>query len=88
MVAITIHWADKDFVLHEALLSFQQMKGSHIGECLADAVYRVLDAFSMCDKLMCITSDNASNNDRMYHSLSTVLLTEREIEWDSKAMHI
>jgi len=37
MVAITIHWADKDFVLHEALLSFQQMKGSHTGERLADA---------------------------------------------------
>jgi hypothetical protein len=88
MVAITIHWADRGFVLHEALLSFQQMKGSHTGERLADAVYRVLDGFGMCDKLMCITSDNASNNDRMYDSLSTVLLTEKEIEWDSKAMHI
>jgi len=49
MVAITIHWADKDFVLHEALLSFDQMKGSHRGERLADAVYSVLDIFGMCD---------------------------------------
>ena len=78
MVAITIHWADKDFVLHEALLSFQQMKGSHTGERLADAVYSVLDIFGMCDK-MCITSDNASNNDRMYDLLSTILLNEKEI---------
>ena len=88
MVAITIHWVDKNFVLHEGLLSFQEMKGSHTGECLADAVYRVLDRFSVCDKLMCITSDNASNNDRMYKSLATILLIEKEIEWDSKAMHI
>jgi len=88
MVAITIHWADKDFVLHEALLSFDQMKGSHTGECLVDAVYHIVDVFDMCDKLMCITSNNASDNDRMYDLLSTVLLTEKEIEWDSKAMHI
>ena len=87
-VAITIHWVDRDFVLHEALLSFQQIQGSHMGERLADAVYRVLDLFGVCDKLMCITSDNASNNDRMYDSIATILLVEKEIEWDSKSMHI
>ena len=80
MVAITVHWVDRDFVLHEALLSFQQIKGSHMGERLADAVYRVPDLFGVCDKLMCITSDNASNNDRMYDSIATILLVEKEIE--------
>jgi hypothetical protein len=72
--AITAHWIDSKFILHEALLAFQQVKASHTGEHLAEVVYDIVDRFGLCTDLFCITSDNASNNDKMYESLASLLL--------------
>ena len=33
--AITAHWIDPKFILHEALLAFQEVKASHTVEHLA-----------------------------------------------------
>lgn len=87
-VAITAHWIDAEFVLNEALLTFQQIKGSHTGIHLAEVVYDALDRYSLCNNLFCITSDNASNNDRMYVELATLLFERQGVEWDECAMHV
>ena len=87
-VAITAHWIDSKFILHEALLAFQQVKASHTGEHLAEVVYDIVDRFGLCDDLFCITSDNAFNNDKMYESLARLLLVRQGIEWDANAMHV
>lgn len=61
-LAITGHWVDKMFVLHEQLLSFGGIEGSHTGantgEILAQVFrkYGILDA----DKLGWGVADNAS----------------------------
>jgi len=87
-VAITAHWIDAEFILNEALLTFQQIKGSHTGIHLAEFVYEALDRYGLCNNLFCITSDNASNNDRMYVELATLLLERQGVEWDECAMHV
>ena len=87
-VAITAYWIDAEFVLNEALLTFQQIKGSHTGIHLAEVVYDALDRYGLCNNLFCITSDNASNNDRMYVKLATLLFERQGVAWDECAMHI
>jgi len=87
-IGITTQWIDAEFILNEALLTFQQIKGSHTGIHLAEFVYEALDRYGLCNNLFCITSDNASNNDRMYVKLATLLLERQGVEWDECAMHV
>jgi hypothetical protein len=88
MTGITCHWVDKSFTLHDALLDFKRIKGRHVGRSLSTAVYNVLNEFDLCDKLFCITSDNASNNYTMLDALSNLLWDERSIDWKGREHHI
>ena len=87
-VAITAHWIDTGFVLNEALLTFQQIKGSHTGTHLAQVVYDTVDRYGLCADLFCITADNASNDDKMYKELAKLLIERQGVEWDDRVMHV
>ncbi|KAF8312175.1 uncharacterized protein EI90DRAFT_2952038, partial [Cantharellus anzutake] len=41
-LAITCTWVDKEWVLHETLLDFVEIKGAHSGENLGHTVYATL----------------------------------------------
>jgi hypothetical protein len=73
IVAITGHWIDRDFHLHEALLTFKELTGSHTGENLASVIFDTLDGYNIAEKLHCITTDNASNNTKAMETLSIML---------------
>ena len=85
--AITCHWIDKDFQLHEALLEFKKLNGRHTERMLAEEVYRVLYDFGIAPKLFCITCDNASNNKKMMKELKWKLLRD-ELSWTHEEHHI
>jgi hAT family C-terminal dimerisation region len=87
-IAITAHWIDSDFIMHEELLDFTEIPGSHKGIRLADHVYKVLKAFDIQHKLFCITTDNAENNRMMSKCLSTLLHNNDGIIWDPIQNHI
>jgi len=56
-----VYWIDNKFWLHEALLSFTEIHGRHTGERFSKYVLDILIEFDLCEKLFCITSDNAGN---------------------------
>ena len=86
-LAITSHYIDDNFNLHQPLLSFQYLEEHHSGPYLARIILDVLNEYDLCDKLFCITTDNASNNDTIVRTLETLL--ERDgVSWDSTANHI
>lgn len=87
-LAITAHWIDARFKLHEALLAFDHITGSHTGYQLASVVFAVVEKFDLCNKLFCITADNASNNDKMFESMASLLQANYAVDWDPKAMHV
>ena len=87
-LAITAHWIDARFKLHEALLAFDHVTGSHTGYQLANVVFAVVEKFDICNKLFCITADNASNNDKMFESLASLLKANYAVDWDPIAMHV
>jgi hypothetical protein len=55
--------------MHQPLLAFKQLQGSHTGDYLANIVLSVLDEFDIAEKLFCITSDNAGNNGTLVRGL-------------------
>jgi hypothetical protein len=88
MLAITGHWIDKAWVLHEALLAFTLLEGSHTGNKLAKEIFKTLDGFNIAEKLFCITTDNASNNTKAMRMLAKLLLRHKGIIWEWEENHI
>jgi len=86
--AITGHWIDDDWKLHEALLDFRHVEGQHLGSVLAEHVLEVLEEYEIYNKLFCITTDGAGNNGTMCESLSRYLRDRWGIKWNHKQHHI
>ena len=64
-------------------MDFLHVEGHHYGEILTDKVFEILEEYEICEKLFCITADNAGNNGIMCTVLS-ILLKNIGIEWDPK----
>ena len=88
ILAITGHWIDKNWILHEALLAFTLLEGSHTGARLAKEIFKTLDEFNIAEKLYCITTDNASNNTKAMRLWAKLLRRHKGITWDWEGNHI
>lgn len=64
------------------------VQGHHYGEVLAEKVFEMLDEYDICDKLFCITTDGAGNNNTMSKELSRLLKEEKDIDWNHEEMHL
>ncbi len=81
-LAITGYFIDDDWNYHEILVAFEPVSGSHEGRNLANIVVRALDAAKLSNRVLSITTDNASNNSTLMVSLVQLLreeLNEREV---------
>jgi len=85
---ITVHWIDDKFCLHQQLLSFIHLTGSHTGSQLASNVYQTLDEYDLKKRLFCITGDNAVNNMTMAKHLLNHLAIKNNIAWDPDTSYI
>ena len=73
------HWLTEEFEYREKVLEFKELHGPHSGENLAAAVESLLIELGLEQKLLSITGDNASNNERMVLQLSQNLQKKHEI---------
>ena len=73
MLAINGTWLGPNFEQYRACLEFIEIQGSYSGENLASTVYKTLKRLSLLQKLLTITSDNASNNDTLCRYLLDIL---------------
>jgi hypothetical protein len=64
-MAITGYFIDKDWNYCEVLLGFEPLYGSHTGTHLSETVIKILTEHGIADRLLSITTDNASNNNTM-----------------------
>ena len=84
---ITAHWIDSDWKLQHTLLEFVEFESPHTGARMAELIMKCLEYYEIQDKLFCITTDNASNNDTMARELSD-LLDRNDIFWDPATQHL
>jgi hAT family C-terminal dimerisation region len=87
LLAITAHWIDDEWNLCHTLLEFVEFESPHTGDNMAQLVMQTLEFYGLVQKLFCITTDNATNNDTMVEELSEALW-QKEIHWDPATNHI
>lgn len=78
-MAITGYFLDRDWNYCEVLLGFEHIQGSHTGTQLSETVIRILQEHSIADRVLSITTDNASNNNTMMEGVQEMV--------QSKALH-
>jgi hypothetical protein len=90
-MAILVHFIDKDWQLHEKLIGFESLTDIHSGQGLATVVNDTIKRFHLEQRVMSITTDNASNNGTLVKELNTCLedaLNEKLILVGEKIQHI
>ena len=65
ILGVIDHWLTEEFEYREKVLEFKELHGPHSGENLAAAIQALLVELNLERKLLSITGDNASNNERM-----------------------
>jgi hypothetical protein len=59
------HWIGPEFTYYERFIDFVELEGSHTGENLKEVLQSTLKEFGLLSKLLTLTTDNASNNDKL-----------------------
>jgi hypothetical protein len=68
-MAITSYFLNEQWEYRQILLGFEPLEGTHTGENLALALCAVIDRHRIKDKILAITTNNASNNKIMYDKI-------------------
>ncbi|CAG7815904.1 unnamed protein product, partial [Allacma fusca] len=66
-------YVDSDLNFRQLVLDFDALHGPHKGKMLAASILKTIEDFGITDKVLAITSDNASNMDTMFTELKTLL---------------
>lgn len=70
-LGITARWLNEKYILHDIVLDFVRLQGSHTAENLANVVLVSLEDYGLLNALGCITTDNASANGKMFDVLQS-----------------
>lgn len=69
--AITGYFLDQNWKYREILLGFEPLHGKHSGVNLGQVLFECLQEHRIIDRVLAITTDNASNNDTLVGSMQT-----------------
>lgn len=67
-MAITGYFIDQDWQYREILLGFEPLHGTHSGVNLSSVLLKLLEQYNIVDRVLAITTDNASNNGTLVDS--------------------
>jgi hypothetical protein len=67
------YFIDADWQYREVLLGFEHITGPHTGQNLAQILSLVLRSCGIEERVLCVTSDNARNNQTMLSHLQDAL---------------
>jgi hypothetical protein len=66
-------WIDNNWEYQERIIDLDILTGSHTGKKLAKSFIKCMETLNIADKIMAITTDNASNCDTFFNELSSEL---------------
>lgn len=81
--SVIAHWISNEMKWQEALLAFTPTAAKHKGVELADLLTNCFERFSIQNRVSTITTDNASNNNRMIESMNEELVLRPRQNTDS-----
>ena len=72
-MAVTAYFLDKDWNYREILLGFEPLHGAHTGSYLSTVLLGLLQKHEIQDRVLTVTTDNASNNSTLMDSIRGTL---------------
>ena len=81
-MTVTIHYLNNSWKLRGILLDFISIKGSHTGAEISNAMEICLQDMGIISKIVAITRDNASSNNR-FLQIFAESLSQSDIQFDS-----
>lgn len=72
-MAITAYFLDQDWAYREVLLGFEPLSGTHSGTNLGEVVVRILRQYKIIDRVLAVTTDNASNNTTLIAAMNDTI---------------
>lgn len=72
-MATTGYFLDHDWNYCEVLLGFEHLHGSHKGQNLSKTVIQILQNHGIANRVLSITTDNATSNDTLMRSIQEVI---------------
>lgn len=88
-LAVVLYYIDSNWKYRHILIGFEQLQGEHKGANFAEIVTRLASRYEITDKILAITTDNASNNGTMAKQLEEDIsnLTET-LSGSSEIFHV
>ena len=87
-LTLTAHYIDKDWCLKSKVLNFRHFPPPHTGHAIYELVYAMIKDWGHESKVMCMTVDNATNNDSMIPLLQECLNGHSSFPCDGAHFHI
>lgn len=72
-MAVTAYFLDKEWNYREILLGFEPLHGAHTGSYLSTVLLELLQKHRIEDRVLTVTTDNASNNSTLLDSIRGTL---------------
>ena len=82
-MCVTAHWLDRKWNHRGVVLDFVELPGRHTAKIIKDKFVECLSDFGLEKRIMAITLDNASSNNKFIE----LLAADKEIGWD-KYYHV
>lgn len=79
-MAITGYFLDQDWNYCEVLLGFEHLYGSHTGENLSKTVLRILTDHGITDRVLSVTTDNATNNNTLMINIQETIQSQSQAD--------
>lgn len=74
-MAVTGYFLDHSWEYREVLLGFEPLSGSHSGLNLSEVLIKLLQQHDITDRVLAITTDNASNNNTLVNFMNEAIQT-------------
>ena len=72
-MAVTGYFIDQDWNYREILLGFEPLHGTHTGSNLSAVLFQLFQKHQIEDRVLTVTTDNASNNSTLLESIQDSL---------------
>ena len=82
-LGVVCYYITDNWEYRENLIGFEPLRSSHTGDHLAQVISNLLVTYKLENRLLTITTDNASNNKTMREALQKALRRLYDIRWDA-----
>jgi hypothetical protein len=81
------YFIDHEWRFRKILLAFKHFLASHIDKSMSRKIMNIFKSYELERRLLTLTKNNASNNDKMQRFVKKLLLNN-DIEWNHKKNHV